>query len=52
MQTMITNNTLQDPGSILDNPNLGFYQLVYGCSVPGLILVTLIKSVAYTKVSL
>ncbi|XP_072048669.1 ATP-binding cassette sub-family C member 5-like [Amphiura filiformis] len=38
--------------SILDNPDLWMYQIIYGCSVPALILITLFKSVVFTKTTL
>ncbi|XP_072021820.1 ATP-binding cassette sub-family C member 5-like [Amphiura filiformis] len=41
-----------DLGSILDNPDLWKYQIIYGCSVPALILITLFKSVVFTKTTL
>ncbi|XP_072021816.1 ATP-binding cassette sub-family C member 5-like [Amphiura filiformis] len=41
-----------DLGSILDNPDLWLYQIIYGCSVPALILITFFKSVVFTKTTL
>jgi len=37
-------------GSILDNPNLGFYQLVYGVSLIIIIIIVVIKSQIYVRV--
>ncbi|XP_072021809.1 ATP-binding cassette sub-family C member 5-like [Amphiura filiformis] len=39
-------------GRILDNPDLWLYQIIYVCSVPALILITLFKSVVFTKTTL
>jgi len=36
--------------SILDNPNLGFYQLVYGVSLIIIIIIVVIKSQIYVRV--
>ncbi|XP_072049289.1 ATP-binding cassette sub-family C member 5-like [Amphiura filiformis] len=41
-----------DPGSILDNPDLWKYQIIYGCCVPALILITLFRAVVFTKTTL
>ncbi|XP_072021819.1 LOW QUALITY PROTEIN: ATP-binding cassette sub-family C member 5-like [Amphiura filiformis] len=41
-----------DPGSILDHPDLWWYQIIYGCSVPALIIITLFKAVVFTKTTL
>ncbi|XP_072049934.1 ATP-binding cassette sub-family C member 5-like [Amphiura filiformis] len=41
-----------DPGSILDNSDLWFYQIIYGCCAPALILFTIFKSVVFTKTTL
>jgi len=37
--------------SILDNPDLGFYQLIYGTSLLVIVLVIIIKSQVYVRVS-
>ncbi|XP_024407272.2 ATP-binding cassette sub-family C member 11 [Desmodus rotundus] len=46
-----TNGTTADPGDILDNPHLSFYQLVFGLSALVLTCVGCCSSVAFTKVT-
>ncbi|EHB12489.1 ATP-binding cassette transporter sub-family C member 11 [Heterocephalus glaber] len=44
-----SNRTIADPGDILDNPQLPFYQLVYGLSTLVLICTAICSSGAFTK---
>ncbi|KAF7481672.1 hypothetical protein GHT09_007095 [Marmota monax] len=46
-----SNRTTADPGDILDNPQLPFYQLVYGLSTLCLICTGICSSGAFTKVT-
>ncbi|KAF6287407.1 ATP binding cassette subfamily C member 11 [Rhinolophus ferrumequinum] len=45
------NRTAADPGSILDNPQLVFYEMVFGFSIPLLLFVGSLSSVAFTRLS-
>ncbi|XP_062818074.1 ATP-binding cassette sub-family C member 12 isoform X2 [Anolis carolinensis] len=45
-------NTTCREGSITDNPQLHFYQLVYGMSIIGMIILSFIKGFAFTKTTL
>uniref|UniRef100_A0A8D2DC37 ATP binding cassette subfamily C member 11 n=1 Tax=Sciurus vulgaris TaxID=55149 RepID=A0A8D2DC37_SCIVU len=46
-----SNRTTADPGDMLDNPQLPFYQLVYGLSILCLICTGICSSGAFTKVT-
>ncbi|XP_044238300.1 ATP-binding cassette sub-family C member 11 isoform X1 [Ursus arctos] len=46
-----SNGTAADPGDILDNPRLFYYQLVYGLSVLLLVCTSVCSSGAFTKVT-
>ncbi|XP_069463152.1 ATP-binding cassette sub-family C member 12-like [Ambystoma mexicanum] len=41
-----------NPRSITDNPQLGFYQLVYGMTVVGMIILSVFKGYAFTRATL
>ncbi|XP_008579384.1 PREDICTED: ATP-binding cassette sub-family C member 11 isoform X2 [Galeopterus variegatus] len=46
-----SNRTAADPGDILDNPQLPFYQLVYGLSILLVISLGICSSKAFTKIT-
>lgn len=46
------NNTTSSPGNITDNPNLHFYQLVYGMVIVAMLLLALVKCLVYTNVTI
>ncbi|XP_057568121.1 ATP-binding cassette sub-family C member 11 isoform X2 [Hippopotamus amphibius kiboko] len=46
-----SNGTTADPGDILDNPQLPFYQLVYGLSALFAVFLGICTSAAFTKVT-
>ncbi|EPY82140.1 ATP-binding cassette sub-family C member 11 isoform 2 [Camelus ferus] len=46
-----SNGTTADPGDILDNPQLPFYQLVYGLGALFLVFIGILFSLAFTKVT-
>lgn len=46
----INNATLDSTGSLLDNPRLEFYRVVYGSAILGVMGFTALKSVVYVKV--
>ncbi|XP_078526662.1 ATP-binding cassette sub-family C member 12 isoform X2 [Lissotriton helveticus] len=41
-----------NPQSITDNPQLSFYQLIYGMTIVGMLVFSVIKGYAFTKVTL
>ncbi|XP_030620675.1 multidrug resistance-associated protein 9 isoform X2 [Chanos chanos] len=41
-----------DPGDISQNPDIQFYQMVYGLTVIGMIILSVIKGFSFTKVTL
>ncbi|XP_054856398.1 ATP-binding cassette sub-family C member 12-like isoform X2 [Eublepharis macularius] len=45
-------NTTCNAGSITDNPNLHFYQLIYGMSMVAMIVLSIIKGFVFTKTTL
>nr|XP_056718351.1 ATP-binding cassette sub-family C member 12-like [Euleptes europaea] len=45
-------NTTCNGGSITDNPNLHFYQLIYGMSMVSMIVLSIIKGFVFTKTTL
>ena len=45
-----TNRTTADPGDIQDNPQLLFYQLVYGLNALLMVFMGILSSVSFTKV--
>ena len=49
--TIDGNYTLVESDSILDNPRLSMFQLVYGCSLIGVVVFAVAQSVIFTRVS-
>ncbi|XP_072527070.1 ATP-binding cassette sub-family C member 12 [Salminus brasiliensis] len=45
-------NVTEIPGNISDNPDLGFYQMIYGLAVIAMLVLSAAKGFAFTKVTL
>lgn len=46
------NGTSSNPGNITENPNLHFYQMIYGLIIVAMLLLVLVKCLVYTHVTI